>query len=196
MRNRLLPCATTRFYFKIMEEEKRKKISKSLSYWLRHRPESIGIKLSDGGWTDVKELMEKAKKEIAFDFNELKEVVQTCDKQRFSFSEDFCSIRASQGHSVKVKLDFKEIAAPPVLYHGTAEQFLESIQKKGLVPGKRHHVHLSKDIETASKVGQRHGKLVILTIDTIKMQDAGFIFYISDNGVYLTESVPKKYIKF
>lgn len=179
-----------------MEEERRIKISKSLSYWLRHRPEVIGITLNDGGWVDVKELIEKAQKEVSFDFNELKEVVKSCDKQRFSFSDDFCSIRASQGHSIKVKLEFKEVAAPPVLYHGTAEKFIESIQKKGLIPGKRHHVHLSKDIETASKVGQRHGKLVILTIDTIKMQDAGFRFYISDNGVYLTESVPKKYIKF
>lgn len=179
-----------------MEEEKRKKISKSLSYWLRHRPEVIGITLNNEGWTNVKELIEKAQLEVQFDLDELKEVVVSCDKQRFSFSEDFSNIRASQGHSVKINLSFKEITAPPVLYHGTAEQFIESIKKKGLLPGKRHHVHLSKDIETASKVGQRHGKLVILKIDTIKMQDAGFAFYISDNGVYLTDSVPKKFITF
>lgn len=179
-----------------MEEDKRSKISKFLSYVLRHRPEKIGIKLNDGGWVDVKELIEKAQKEIMFDFNELKEVVNNCDKQRFSFSEDLCSIRASQGHSVKVKLEFKEIASPPILYHGTVDQFIESIKNKGLIPGKRHHVHLSKDIETATNVGARRGKPVILKIDAQKMQDAGFKFYISDNGVYLTESVPKRYIIF
>lgn len=179
-----------------MEEERRSKISKMLSYVLRHKPEKIGITLNDGGWTDVKELLEKAQKEVVFDFNELKEVVQNCDKQRFSFSEDFCNIRANQGHSVKVKLDFKEIAAPPILYHGTVEQFIESIKKKGLLPQKRHHVHLSKDIETATKVGERRGKPIILKVDAQKMQDAGFRFYISDNGVYLTDSVPKRYIIF
>jgi putative RNA 2'-phosphotransferase len=179
-----------------MDKERQQKISKSLSYWLRHRPEVIGIKLDKGGWTDVKELIEKAQKEIVFDFNELKEVVQNCDKQRFALSEDFCSIRANQGHSTDVKLEFKEIAAPPVLYHGTVEQFIESIKKKGLIPGKRHHVHLSKDIETATKVGERRGKPIILKINAMKMQDAGYRFYISDNGVYLTDSVPPRYIEF
>lgn len=179
-----------------MEEERRSKISKFLSYTLRHRPEKIGITLNDGGWTDVKELIEKAQKEIIFDFNELKEVVQNCEKQRFSLSEDFCSIRASQGHSVKVKLDFKEITAPPILFHGTVDKFIEEIKKKGLLPMKRHHVHLSKDEETAIKVGSRRGKPVILKIDAQKMQDAGFKFFISDNGVYLTDSVPKRYIIF
>jgi putative RNA 2'-phosphotransferase len=179
-----------------MDKERHQKISKSLSYWLRHRPEAIGIKLDKGGWTDIKELIEKAQKEIVFDFNELKEVVKNCDKQRFALSEDFCSIRASQGHSVEVKIDFKEIAAPPVLYHGTVEQFIESIKKQGLLPGKRHHVHLSKDEETAKKVGERRGKPIILKIDAMKMQDAGYKFYISENGVYLTDSVPKRYISF
>ncbi len=179
-----------------MDKDRHSKISKSISYWLRHRPEKIGITLNDGGWTDVKELIEKAKKEIVFDFNELKEVVQNCDKQRFSFSEDFCNIRANQGHTVNVKLNFMEIAAPPILYHGTVEQFIDSIKKSGLLPGKRHHVHLSKDIETATKVGARRGKPVILQVDAKKMQDAGFVFYISDNGVYLTDSVPKRYIIF
>ena len=177
-----------------MDKERHTKISKSLSYWLRHRPEAIGIKLDKGGWTDVKELIEKAQKEIVFDFNELKEVVQNCDKQRFSLSEDFCSIRANQGHSTKVELEFKEVAAPPVLYHGTVEQFMESINKKGLLPGKRHHVHLSKDEETARKVGERRGKPIILKINAMKMQDDGFRFFISENGVYLTDSVPKRYI--
>lgn len=176
-----------------MEESRRTKISKSLSYWLRHRPEVIGIEIKKDGWVDVKDLLEKAQKELTFDFNELKEVVDTCDKQRFLLSEDFCEIKANQGHSVDVKIKFREIAAPPVLYHGTVDKFMESIKKKGLIPGNRHHVHLSKDIQTATNVGSRRGHPVILEIDAMKMQDEGFKFYISDNGVYLTEIVPPKY---
>lgn len=179
-----------------MENSKRIKISKSLSYWLRHRPESIGITLEDDGWTDVKELMEKAQNELVFDLDELKEVVRNCDKQRFTLSEDETKIRAAQGHSVDIKIDFVEIAAPPVLYHGTVDKFIESIKKKGLISGNRHHVHLSKDIETANKVGQRRGQSIILKIDAQKMQDVGFKFYVSDNGVYLTDYVPSRYITF
>jgi len=179
-----------------MDKDKHKKISKSLSYWLRHRPESIGITLEKDGWTNVNELIEKAKSEIEFSLDDLKEVVKNCDKQRFKLSDDFSKIRANQGHSVDVKINFKEITAPPVLYHGTVGQFIDSIKKKGLIPGKRHHVHLSKDIETATKVGERRGKPIILEIDAKAMQDDWVKFYISDNGVYLTDFVPKKYIKF
>jgi len=177
-----------------MNKETHTKISKSLSYWLRHRPEAIGIIISKDGWVDVSDLIEKAQKEVEFNLEDLKEVVKNCEKQRFKLSDDFSKIKANQGHSVKVKLDFKEIAAPPVLYHGTVSQFIDSIMKKGLLPGKRHHVHLSKDIETANIVGARRGKPVVLKIDATRMQDEGFRFYISDNGVYLTDSVPKKYI--
>ncbi|HUS50733.1 MAG TPA: RNA 2'-phosphotransferase, partial [Candidatus Paceibacterota bacterium] len=121
-----------------MDKDKHKKISKSLSYWLRHRPESIGITLEKDGWTNVNELIEKAKSEIEFSLDDLKEVVKNCDKQRFKISDDFSEIRASQGHSVDVKINFQEITAPPVLYHGTVNQFIDSIKKKGLLPGKRH----------------------------------------------------------
>lgn len=179
-----------------MDKNKEIKISKALSYWLRHRPEKIGIKLEKDGWVDVQELLEKSKSELEFTFEELQEVVKNNDKQRFSFSEDMKKIRANQGHSADVKIDFKEIAAPPVLFHGTVSQFIDSIKKKGLIPGNRHHVHLSKDKETAEKVGSRRGAPVILNIDAMKMQDDGFKFYISENGVYLTDTVPPKYIKF
>ena len=179
-----------------MEKDRHQKISKSLSYWLRHKPEKIGILLDKEGWTDVANLVEKAKTEIEFTLDELKEVVKNCDKQRFSFSEDLSKIRASQGHTTDVEIKFQEITAPPILYHGTVEQFVDSIKKGGLKAMKRHHVHLSKDIETATKVGSRRGKPIILKIDAKTMQDLGFKFYISDNGVYLTESVPKRYITF
>lgn len=177
-----------------MEESKKKNISKSLSYWLRHRPENIGIVLDKEGWTDILELIEKAKTELEFTIDELKEVVESNDKQRFSISKDGSKIRANQGHSVEIKMTFKEIAAPPVLYHGTVGKFMDSIKKKGLIPGNRHHVHLSKDQETAEKVGSRRGTPIILKINAMKMQDDGFRFFISENGVYLTDHVPPKYL--
>lgn len=179
-----------------MEEDRRTKISKSLSYILRHRPDSIGIVIGKDGWVDVKSLIEKAatKGKFVFDLDELKEVVETCVKQRFSFSDDFSSIKANQGHTVDVEIKFKEIAAPPILYHGTVDKFMDSIKKKGLIPGNRHHVHLSKDEVTAIDVGKRRGYPVILEINSRKMQDDSFKFYISDNGVFLTDIVPPEYI--
>lgn len=179
-----------------MDKDRHSKISKFLSYVLRHKPEKIGIKLGSDGWVDVKELIEKSKNEIVFDFNELKEVVKNCDKQRFSFSSDFCEIKANQGHSTDVEIKFKEVVPPVMLFHGTVDKFLESIKKKGLLPMNRHHVHLSGDEETAIKVGSRRGKPVILKIDSKKMFADGIKIYKSDNGVYLTDKVDKKYIIF
>ena len=133
-----------------MEEKNKIGLSKFLSYVLRHRPEKIGITLDKNGWTDTAILIEKAKTEVEFTLDELKEVVKNCDKQRFALSEDGTKIRANQGHSAKVDISFKEITAPPVLYHGTVKEAIEGIKKKGLQPMKRHHVHLSKDEATAN----------------------------------------------
>jgi putative RNA 2'-phosphotransferase len=178
-----------------LSKERHTKISKSLSYWLRHKPEDIDIVLDKDGWTSVVELIEKAKSKVYFDFNELKEVVKNCDKQRFSLSEDFTMIRANQGHTTEVEIKFKKVVPPVILYHGTVKEFIDSIKKKGLIPGKRHHVHLSKDRETAEKVGSRRGKPIILEVDCKKMLEDGCEFFISDNGVYLVDIVEPKYIK-
>lgn len=177
-----------------MDKNRHTKISKSLSYWLRHKPEDIGIELDNDGWTDVATLIENAKKKVYFDLNELKEVVKNCDKQRFKLSEDFTRIKANQGHTADVEIKFKKVIPPVVLYHGTVKEFLDSIKKKGLIPGKRHHVHLSKDKETAEKVGARRGKPILLEIDCKKMLADGVEFFISDNGVYLVDIVEPKYI--
>jgi putative RNA 2'-phosphotransferase len=131
-----------------MNEDKIKKISKSLSYWLRHHPEDIGIFIAPDGWTDIKSLIDKAKVKILFDFNELKHVVQNNDKNRFSLSEDMCRIRANQGHSIAVELNLLEVLPPTTLYHGTPNRNVDSILKEGINRGNRHHVHLSKDEET------------------------------------------------
>ena len=175
-----------------MSPKKHKELSKHLSYVLRHRPDAIGIELDENGWTSVDALIAKSPK--AFTPEIIVFIVENNDKKRFILSADGKRIRANQGHSVKVDLDLKPLQPPSVLFHGTAERFLQPILREGLTKMKRHHVHLSTDIETASKVGQRHGKLIILTIDARAMHEAGHVFYMSDNGVWLTATVPTDFI--
>ena len=179
-----------------MNEDRFKKISKSLSYWLRHHPEDIGIFIAPDGWTDIKSLIEKAKTKILFDFNELKHVVQNNDKNRFSISEDMCRIRANQGHSITVELNLLEVLPPKILFHGTSVIASKIILKEGLSKMKRHHCHLQKDIETCKEVANRRkGDKCILKIEALKMRADGYKIYISENGVYLVDYVPSKYIE-
>jgi len=177
-----------------MEEKRARKISKALSFWLRHKPEDIGIEIGENGWVDVQELLEKASEKLHFTFDELKNVVDNNDKKRFSFSEDMFSIRANQGHSTDVKINFEEVKPPAILYHGAPIGVIDSIMKEGLKKMSRHHVHLSVDEDTAAKVGSRRGKFEILEIEAMRMRADGYKIYISDNGVYLTDEVPPKYI--
>ncbi|MDR6459753.1 putative RNA 2'-phosphotransferase [Chryseobacterium vietnamense] len=178
-----------------MNEIEKKKISKFLSLILRHQPESIGLKLDENGWADVEELREKsARKRIYVTPEELDEVVETNNKKRFAFNEDKTMIRASQGHSIDIDLALEAIQPPEFLYHGTAEANIRSILEKGIEKRTRQHVHLSADKETATKVGMRHGKPVILTIRTGTMHQDGLNFFQSANGVWLTDFVDAKYI--
>lgn len=171
------------------------RVSKFLSLVLRHRPEKIGIALDSQGWVSVSELL-KGCREHNFPLTrkELRAVVDTNDKKRFSFSQDGLFIRANQGHSVEVELGYEPAVPPPVLYHGTAERFLPSIERHGLMRGERHHVHLSETTETAKAVGQRYGKPAVLKIASAQMREEGYVFFRSANGVWLTEHVPAKYI--
>ncbi|WP_019500995.1 RNA 2'-phosphotransferase [Pseudanabaena sp. PCC 6802] len=171
--------------------------SKFLSLVLRHRPETIGLALDEAGWANVESLIELATKHKHPLSRELiEEIVAKNDKKRFSLSADSSSIRANQGHSVKVNLGLAIAVPPELLYHGTATRFIESIKLHGLIPGSRQHVHLSFDIETAAKVGQRHGKPIVLIVKALQMYESGRSFYLSDNGVWLTESVPTTFIQF
>lgn len=170
--------------------------SKFLSLVLRHRPERIGLRLSDDGWAKVSELlhlMTAAGHPLTRET--LLRVVAENDKQRFAMSEDGARIRASQGHSVEVDLAFSPTDPPELLYHGTAERFVESILEHGLLRGSRNHVHLSLDVETATRVGRRHGKPSVLTIAAATMQRDGHRFFLSENGVWLTEHVPREYLR-
>jgi len=175
-----------------MNKNNIKKISKFLSLLLRHNPQTIGLKLDANGWADIDEIIEKSKN-IELNRALIDEVVAKNDKQRFVIKEN--KIRANQGHSIDVDLEFKAITPPDMLYHGTATRFLDSIMKTGLTKQKRQHVHLSKEIATAIAVGKRHGKVVILEIETKKMFESGYKFYLSENGVWLTDVVPVEYIK-
>ena len=171
-------------------------ISKFLSLVLRHKPEHIGITLDDAGWASVEELIQKASiKGFHLTPELIAEVVAKNDKQRFSLSADGNRIRANQGHSIPIDLKLEPVEPPIVLFHGTATRFLDSILKNGLRSGSRQHVHLSPDEATAIKVGQRHGKPVVLTIDSSSMHADGYMFYRSENNVWLTLHVPVKYIK-
>lgn len=167
-------------------------VSKFLSYVLRHQPDSIGITLDREGWTDISSLITAAAnagKQI--DRALIETVTKTSDKKRFAISEDGLRIRAQQGHSTEsVDINYVEKTPPDLLYHGTATRFLESILKQGLLPGSRHYVHLSQDVQTATVVGQRHGKPIVLTIAAHTMHQQGHKFYQADNGVWLTENVP------
>jgi putative RNA 2'-phosphotransferase len=172
------------------------KISKFLSLVLRHEPGKIGIELDSAGWISVSELLNAcAEHGFSISREELDFVVAHNDKKRFAFSEDRSRIRASQGHSVEIELDYQPTTPPDVLYHGTASRFLPSIQSQGLLKGQRHHVHLSRDAKTALAVGHRHGKPVVLKIRASVMHRTGHTFFLSANGVWLTEQVPPNFFE-
>ncbi|WGD33555.1 RNA 2'-phosphotransferase [Olleya sp. YS] len=181
-----------------MNTKDKKSISKFLSLVLRHQPEHIDLKLDKNGWANIEELIEKSKsKNIKFTTTDLEEIVITNDKKRFAFNEDKTKIRANQGHSLKtIDLQLKPVTPPEILYHGTVAKFIEAIKENGLQKMSRQHVHLSKDLDTAVKVGTRRGKPIILSVRALDMLNNGFLFYCSENGVWLTDNVPVKFIDF
>lgn len=172
-----------------------KHISKFMSLVLRHKPGEIGLEMDEHGWVKTDDLIASMnKKGIRVDMDTINTVVMTNDKQRFAFNEDKTMIRASQGHSIAVDLDLPPAVPPEILYHGTAEHHVGSIMQKGLEKGSRQHLHLSATFETARQVGSRHGKPIVLTIRAKAMHDAGHVFFLSENKVWLTKAVPAEYI--
>lgn len=177
-------------------EKKEVTLSKIISKILRHKPEMIGILLDENGWADVKELLNGINRlgnEI--DKKLLDKIVEGNNKKRFGYNEDESKIRARQGHSINVDVQLKVQVPPKHLYHGTAQSFMESIENMGILKQRRQHVHLSKDMETAFQVGKRHGKPVVFVICAKKMHEDGHVFYLSENGVWLTDRVPTKYME-
>ena len=182
---------------KARSDKRKKNTSKFISLILRHRPEAISISLDEHGWADVKDLIDGINRSggHSLDMESLEEIVQTDEKQRYSFNEDHTLIRANQGHSIPVDVELEEKTPPDILWHGTGEKYVSSIDVQGLIPKGRLYVHLSSDIETAKKVGSRHGKPVIYEIDCRKMTKDGYSFYLSANQIWLTKTVPSVYLK-
>lgn len=170
------------------------KTSKFISFILRHHPDVIGITLDEHGWANVDELIAGIAKEQYFDMEILEEIVRTDNKQRYSFNEDKTLIRANQGHSIPVDVELPDKKPPQVLYHGTGEKYVKSIDLQGLIPKSRLYVHLSPDLETARNVGIRHGKPVIYEVKAGEMKQQGYTFYQSVNGVWLTKAVPVEFL--
>lgn len=177
-------------------EKENRRISKFLSFVLRHNPGHIGLELDSNGWADVDLLIQQCNKSnIPLTPDLLKHIVETNSKKRFAFNEQQNKIRASQGHSIDVELELAQMEPPAILYHGTAVQFVSSIMEQGLIKQQRLHVHLSPDVETAINTGGRHGKPFVLEVAALQMFNDGYTFCVSANGVWLTGHVPSKYLK-
>jgi putative RNA 2'-phosphotransferase len=179
-----------------MNEKKVTATSKFLSLVLRHQPEVIDIALDRQGWVNVDELLKQANAHgHTLDWELLNHVVETNTKKRFAFDKSRQKIRASQGHSIKVELGYEAQIPPDILYHGTSEKSVAAIYETGLQKRSRQHVHLSKDIETAIQVGSRHGKPAVFNVLSAEMYNDGYKFYLSENEVWLTDTVPAQYLK-
>jgi putative RNA 2'-phosphotransferase len=180
-----------------MTDKEMIRTSKFLSLILRHEPERVGLKLGEAGWVSVEELLRAVDTHgVSLTLDELRNIVATSDKKRFAFSEDGLRIRANQGHSVEVDLQYPPQMPPEILYHGTALRFLDGIREHGLQKMERHDVHLSAETKLTLQVGGRHGKPVLLTIRSGDMYRAGFVFRCSANGVWLVDHVPPQFIQF
>jgi len=179
-----------------LSEKETTKISKFLSLVLRHKPQTIGIMLDENGWADVNLLLEKLiLAGLVVDREILNHIVATNPKKRFAYNDASDKIRASQGHSIDIELGYEPAVPPEILYHGTAIQNVDSIFLTGLEKKNRQHVHLSNDSNTAQTVGQRHGKPFIVDVMAGQMHKYGFIFYLSENKVWLTDNVPPQYLR-
>jgi len=179
-----------------MKTQMKHRISKRMSYWLRHQPERAGLTLDEHGWVEVPELIEAFNQHgQSVDRDILNEVVATNDKKRFEFDDKGQRIRARQGHSVSIELGYEPTEPPEWLFHGTASRNIESIEEKGLHKAGRHHVHLSTDTSLMLEVARRHGRPVLVKVAAGKMHAEGFEFFLTGNGVWLTDAVPPEYLE-
>ncbi len=172
------------------------RLSKFLSYVLRHRPGEWGVVLDRAGWADVDEVLDAfAKRADAVVLDDLRRVVLGNDKQRFELDASETKIRARQGHSLEVELGYEVVTPPELLYHGTAQRFVAAILEQGLHKGQRHHVHLSESEELALAVGARRGRAQVLVVEAVAMARSGHVFHRTANGVWLTEHVPPEFLR-
>ncbi len=179
-----------------MDDRRRITLSKYISKHLRHDQEALGLTLEEGGWVSIADLIDTAAKHgFLFCRDELNEMVTRCEKQRFTIDPEGQRIRANQGHSIEVDMNFEPVVPPEKLYHGTAIRFCEAILSVGLIKMSRQHVHLSADLVTAITTGKRHGTPMVFEVDTMRMNCDGFVFFRSTNGVWLIDHVPARYLR-
>jgi putative RNA 2'-phosphotransferase len=177
----------------MMETKLETEVSKFMSYVLRHAPEAAGLTLDAEGWVPF-DVFEKALMS-RYDVSraDIIEIIENSPKKRFALVDD--RIRANQGHSIGADLALKAVEPPAVLFHGTSLVNWPLIEREGLKKMERHHVHLSDDVETAKIVAtRRKGDYIILRVDAARMFSEGHSFFVSDNGVWLAESVPVQYL--
>ncbi|MFB5652563.1 RNA 2'-phosphotransferase [Leptospira wolffii] len=171
------------------------KISKHISYVLRHNPDSIGLKLDSHGWADVKELISKSEDHgIYCSIETIHRILVQSKKSRFELSSNGKRIKAKHGHSIQVEIGLLPNFPPSILYHGTTLKNIESIKENGILRMSRVYVHLSTNPIEARKIGERHGKPLVFAIKAQEMHRNGYEFYISDNNIWLTKVVPKEFI--
>ncbi|HCG7676451.1 TPA: RNA 2'-phosphotransferase [Vibrio parahaemolyticus] len=170
------------------------RVSKYLSYVLRHKPDAIGLSLDEQGWARIDDLIDKTV-EVSLTRELIDLIVETNDKCRFAIGSNGTHIRANQGHSIEVDLQLSSVTPPEYLLHGTAERNMKSIGASGLLKGSRHHVHLTESLAVSKAVGRRYGELVVLKVDAKRMHLDGYSFYKTVNNVWLTDSVPSQYLE-
>ena len=171
-----------------------KETSKLIALALRHKPEVLNLEMDGKGWVSTTALVNALNARRPFTMGMLEEIVRTDAKQRYSFSEDKTRIRANQGHSIPVDLELLPQKPPKVLWHGTGDRFADDISREGLKKQGRQYVHLTDNRETAAVVGKRHGRPVVFEINAALMYEQGYVFYRSENGVWLTDVVPPEYL--
>ncbi len=173
------------------------KISKLISYWLRHKPQDGNIQLDKFGWAKIDDIL-IALKSNNFDFtlSQLIELNKSFDKIRWEIDLKNLKIKATHGHSVTIEQELNPEIPNEILYHGTASKNLSGIIKKGLISGQRQYVHLSESKEMALEVGKRHGKPFLIEINTKELIENGWEFFKTQQNVWLTSNIPAKYLEF
>lgn len=180
-----------------MEQSKKDvDLGRFISLILRHQPEAIGISLDENGWANTDELIAGInEKGESITKEDLDRIVRENNKKRYIFNEDKTKIRANQGHSIEVDIGLEPVIPPAFLYHGTGEKSVSNIMAVGIEKRSRQYVHLSSDLDTAVRVGARHGSPVVFTVKAGEMYEKGWIFYRSENGVWLCEYIPKEFVE-
>ena len=178
-----------------MSVNDRQHIGKCMAYLLRHRPQDANLEMDTRGWVDLAALVD-GMNGMGYDITsaDICDTVENDEKMRFELSSDATYVRALQGHSVDVDPDLVQATPPDVLYHGSATRFAPSIEEMGIISQNRNFVHLSLDPKSAKAIGTRHGTPCVYTIDAGKMARDGYIFYLSRNGIWLTDAVPPEYL--